>query len=790
MFIPLAMKTIHYSALALITLGALQGLAHAQTGTQVWATRYNGAANGQDYATATATDAAGNVAVTGASHNGTNFDYYTVKYAAATGALLWEKRYNGPANRDDIAYSVVVDSVGDVIVTGISDPGGFFYDIYTAKYAAATGALLWEVRFNGPSGYQDLANAVIVDSTNNVLITGSSVNAVTVDYDTYTAKYAAATGALIWETRSIMGSSDAGLSIATNATGDVAITGRSHNGTDYDIYTAKYAGATGALLWEKQVNGPDSLDDEGHMVVMDAAGNVIVTGQLPNLGFIAGSYTAKYASADGALLWEQRPVGGLAQNGYAVALDSDGNVIATGLTRNAALIPDVFTTKYAAADGRLLWSNRYNGPGDHYDSAYAVKVDAGNNVTIAGQARNTSGNSDFYVARYSGVDGSLLWDARYDGPAGNDDNLNASYIKPGKLAVTANGGVVVTGLSSNGTNYDYATVLFKAPATTPLLRYNQWTASVPLSGADALTGAQPQGDGVANLLKYGFNLNASAPDSTLLIPDTGTLGLPIISRIGHDPMLKVEFLRRRGSGLIYTPQQSSTLAGFTPLTGPSVITNVDDLWEHVGVEEPLGTSPPVRLFTSVKVELPSLAGHLVINEVDYDQLGTDTAEFVELYNPTDTAIDLTNLALAFVNGANNLEYRRVNLAPAGTVPSLGYLVIAGNTVTVPPSATRYTPPGWVAQDNIQNGAPDGILLLNTATGLKVDALSYEGSIIAASVTGFPATFDLVETAPLAAFIADSNSIVGSLSRVPNGTDTDNSSIDWAFSTTPTPGAAN
>ena len=27
-------------------------------------------------------------------------DYYTAKYAAADGALLWEKPYNGPANRD------------------------------------------------------------------------------------------------------------------------------------------------------------------------------------------------------------------------------------------------------------------------------------------------------------------------------------------------------------------------------------------------------------------------------------------------------------------------------------------------------------------------------------------------------------------------------------------------------------------------------------------------------------------------------------------------------------------
>ena len=64
---------------------------------------------------------AGNVAVTGQSSDASfNGDYYTAKYAAADGALLWEKRYNGPANSDDAASSVVVDSAGNVIVTGIS----------------------------------------------------------------------------------------------------------------------------------------------------------------------------------------------------------------------------------------------------------------------------------------------------------------------------------------------------------------------------------------------------------------------------------------------------------------------------------------------------------------------------------------------------------------------------------------------------------------------------------------------------------------------------------------------
>src|SRR6185436_2179031 len=96
-------------------------------------------------------DGSGNVVVTGAPiGSGSNADYFTAKYAAANGALLWEKRYNGPANREDSSRAVAVDGSGNVVVTGSSEG-----DYYTAKYATADGALLWEKRYNGPANSSD-----------------------------------------------------------------------------------------------------------------------------------------------------------------------------------------------------------------------------------------------------------------------------------------------------------------------------------------------------------------------------------------------------------------------------------------------------------------------------------------------------------------------------------------------------------------------------------------------------------------------------------------------------------
>jgi hypothetical protein len=179
---------------------------------------------------------------------------------------------------------------------------------------------------------------------------------------------------------------------------------------------------------------------------------------------------------------------------------------------------------------------------------------------------------------------------------------------------------------------------------------------------------------------------------------------------------------------------------------------------------------------------------LVINEVDYDQVGSDTTEFIEIHNGAAAAVDLTSLAVVLVNGAGNLEYQRFMLADAGaSLPAGGYLVISNANVTVPGGALHLVV--TTANDIVQNGAPDGIALIDTAASTVLDALSYEGSITAAQITGFAAAVSLVEGT--ATGVADDNvTAMRSLIRSPNGADTDDAAADWAASTTLTPGAAN
>jgi hypothetical protein len=162
---------------------------------------------------------------------------------------------------------------------------------------------------------------------------------------------------------------------------------------------------------------------------------------------------------------------------------------------------------------------------------------------------------------------------------------------------------------------------------------------------------------------------------------------------------------------------------------------------------------------------PPTTPGLVLNEVDYDQVGTDGDGFVELNNAGTSAIDLTGIALVFVDGADSAEYEREALT--GTLDPGAHLVVAADA---------------------QNGAPDGLALIDTDDGALLDALSYEGGITAAVISG--TTYNLVEGTMLPETVADSNAVAGSLSRIPDGTDTNDAAADWVFTTTLTRGAAN
>jgi len=164
------------------------------------------------------------------------------------------------------------------------------------------------------------------------------------------------------------------------------------------------------------------------------------------------------------------------------------------------------------------------------------------------------------------------------------------------------------------------------------------------------------------------------------------------------------------------------------------------------------------------------SGEIVINEIDYDQPGTDAAEFVELKNVSGGDIDLGGYVLQLINGNGGAPYQSFNL-PAGVLADGDYFVVCGDAANTPNCDLDVSP----NTNLVQNGAPDGVILLNGAD--LVDGVSYEGDIPG-----------VVEGSGVG--LADSGSVeFVSIARTPDGADSDQNNIDLAFVCT-TPGMMN
>lgn len=192
------------------------------------------------------------------------------------------------------------------------------------------------------------------------------------------------------------------------------------------------------------------------------------------------------------------------------------------------------------------------------------------------------------------------------------------------------------------------------------------------------------------------------------------------------------------------------------------------------------------IFIFLSVIFPSLlmAQGVVINEIDADQPGADSTEFVELYGPSGTVLD--GYILVFFNGGDpiNASYQAVDLT-GSIIPASGYFVVGNANV---PNVNV------VINDNsLQNGADAVVLYNNTTIDLwpngslpsvddALDAVVYG--------TGDSEDIELMTLFAQGQLQLDEGAAnnVSSLSRVPNGGAAFTLSLFVAQA--PTPGASN
>jgi Beta-propeller repeat len=228
------------------------------------------------------------------------------------------------------------------------------------------------------------------------------------------------------------------------------------------LTTSTATPAQSAEAWVQRYGHSPNLSDVGTRLVIDKAGNVIVTGPSESVLAYPDYATIKYSGA-GVPSWTNRynAPANTANYPTGLAVDGDGSVIVTGYADFA----DYNTIKYSSA-GVPLWTNRYNGTYTTLDEAHALAVDSDDNVVVTGNS-----DSDYATIKYSGA-GVPLWTNRYD---------EGRFEEALAIAVDRDGNVVVTGESfiTGGTIIDYATIKYSG-AGVPL-----WT-NISSAGGNAV----------------------------------------------------------------------------------------------------------------------------------------------------------------------------------------------------------------------------------------------------------------------------------------------------------------
>ncbi|MEM8962615.1 MAG: lamin tail domain-containing protein [Acidobacteriota bacterium] len=215
-----------------------------------------------------------------------------------------------------------------------------------------------------------------------------------------------------------------------------------------------------------------------------------------------------------------------------------------------------------------------------------------------------------------------------------------------------------------------------------------------------------------------------------------------------------------------TPESKFTIDSYALATFTPTVSS--------GIADISATTDNETVTVQVIIEVPGTPGPLVINEIDYDNLGSDTAEFVELYNDSSATIDLSTYEVQAINGSVPVGTNPIaeTYKLTGSIAAGDFYVVCQSIASTPECDQEET--GM----SLQNGRTDAIALVESATGTIIDTVSYEGDAIA------PYT----ETAGINP--ADLNTMVFfGISRLLDGVDTDDNSADFIQACI-TPGTAN
>lgn len=366
-------------------------------GNYAWSFRLGD--TGTQSASEIAVDASGNVYAVGSFTGTVDFDpgagvsSYTATASGqdlfilkldASGNFSWAKRIGGTNN--ELIGGLAIGAAGELVLAGGFESTVDFnpdntvtenrssaglYDIFILRLTT-NGDFISVGHMSGAGS--DFASGLGFDPSGNILLTGdfqvttdfdpgagiSTIAAGTMGDNGFVVKLTP-TGNFIWAFQFGGNGSDRGNSVASDADGDIYITGSFAGTADfdpgagttnritnggYDAFVAKYTSG-GALVWVKSYGGSNS--DYGNVVNVDANENVYVGGHfLGTTDLDPGTGTYSIASAG--------------QDLYFLKLDAAGNLVSASSSGNNAT--NYISSSILVSPGVIYYAANFSGTVD------------------------------------------------------------------------------------------------------------------------------------------------------------------------------------------------------------------------------------------------------------------------------------------------------------------------------------------------------------------------------------------------------------------------------------------
>ena len=468
---------------------------------------------GDDTAAGVAVQSDGGIVVAGTTWNGTDNDFAVVRYTSA-GALDTTFNLTGKVvtdfggNLNESVSGMALQGSGRIVVAGTSGLGGAAVACYTSVGALDTG-------FNS-TGLVTTANgmsvkAVALQSDGKIVVAGSTVNG-SGNNDFTLLRY---TGA---------GMPD----LSFNSTGSVT--------TDF---------------------GPNSYDDPGGLVIQND-GKIAVAGRSSASG-TASFALARYDSAGvldgsfGSAGLVNLSFGTFDQGAYAAALQDDGKIVAAGFAG--------ISTNITFAVARFLG----DGPGIAVTQSGGVKqFDGLTGVDIGVALPGATVIQTFTIANSGLADLSGFGLTITGADAGSFSATTTPAAPAPALAATRSmtlsvsftpasigSKTAVLHIASNvaGNNGSFDIALTGSGLTDTENWRQTWFGMTDATG-DAADAADPDNDGLPNLIEYAFGMNPTVASGAQQIPQPQTAGDQFV----------LSFTQPNGvSGIRYGADWSATL---------------------------------------------------------------------------------------------------------------------------------------------------------------------------------------------------------------------------------------